>query len=211
MLTGVDIRALSLSRGDRRLFTALSASLSAGEAVALTGANGAGKTSLLRVVAGFIRPDGGRVVFRDADGEVEPETACRRGLHLLGHQEGLKPQRTARQELAFQVEWMGGTADRLAAAVARLKLAPLLDLETRKLSAGQRRRLSLARLAAAPRPLWLLDEPLAPLDEVWRAGAAELMGEHLAGGGMILAAVHDPLPVPARGLDLAGLQAEGGR
>lgn len=211
MLTGVEIRALTLSRGERRLFTGLSAAVSAGEAVALTGANGAGKTSLLRAVAGFIRPEGGGVVFRGAEGEVEPETARRGGLHLLGHHEGLKPQRTVRQELAFQAAWMGGTADRLADAVARLKLTPLLDLETRKLSAGQRRRLSLARLAAAPRPLWLLDEPLAPLDEVWRRGAAELMGEHLAAGGMILAAVHDPLPVPSRHLDLAGLSAEGGR
>ena len=89
--------------------------------------------------------------------------------------------------------------------MTRLSLTPLLDLETRKLSAGQTRRLSLARLVAAPRALWLLDEPLAPLDERWRAVAAELMAAHLATGGMILAAVHDPLPVPARNLDLGGL------
>src|SRR5690606_24986627 len=131
------------------------------------------------------------------------ETARRSALHLLGHHEGLKPQRTARQELGFQIEWLGGSAEAMDAAVARLKLAPLLDLETRKLSAGQRRRLSLARLVAAPRALGLLDEPLAPLDEVWRSVAAELMAEHLAGGGMVLAAVHDPLPVAARSLDLA--------
>lgn len=204
VLIGVDIRSLSLSRGERRLFSGLSAGLSAGEAVALTGANGAGKTSLLRAVAGFIRPDAGTIAFRGADGEIEAETARRAALHLLGHHEGLKPQRTAGQELGFQVEWLGGAANGLAAAVARLKLAPLLDLETRKLSAGQRRRLSLARLVAAPRALWLLDEPLAPLDEAWRGVAAELMAEHLAGGGMILAAVHDPLPVPARPLDLGG-------
>lgn len=209
MLIRIEIEALSLSRGERRLFADLSLALSAGEAVALTGANGAGKTSLLRAVAGFIRPDAGRVAFHGPDGEIEAETARREALHLLGHHEGLKPQRAAGQELGFQVEWLGGSADALDAAVARLKLAPLLDLETRKLSAGQRRRLSLARLAAAPRALWLLDEPLAPLDAVWRGVAAELMAEHLAGGGMILAAVHDPLPVPARPLDLA--PAPGGR
>jgi heme exporter protein A len=135
---------------------------------------------------------------------MEAETARRSALHLLGHHEGLKPQRTARQELGFQVEWLGGSAAAMDAAVERLRLAPLLDLETRKLSAGQRRRLSLARLVAAPRALWLLDEPLAPLDEAWRGVAAELMAEHMAGGGMILAAVHDPLPVPARPLDLGG-------
>ncbi len=204
MLIRLDIQGLSLSRGERRLFSDLSFALSAGEAAALTGATGAGETSLLRAVAGFIRPDAGAVVFHDADGAVEAETARRSALHLLGHHEGLKPQRTARQELGFQVEWLGGSAAAMDAAVERLKLAPLMDLETRKLSAGQRRRLSLARLVAAPRALWLLDEPLAPLDEAWRGVAAELMAEHLAGGGMILAAVHDPLPVPARPLDLGG-------
>lgn len=202
MLTRLEIEGLTLSRGERRLFAGLSFALAAGEAAALTGANGAGKTSLLRAVAGYIRPDAGAVVFHGATGRVEAETARRSALHLLGHHEGLKPQRTARQELGFQVEWLGGSTAALDAAVARLKLSPLLDLETRKLSAGQRRRLSLARLVAAPRALWLLDEPLAPLDEAWRSVAAELMAEHLAGGGMILAAVHDPLPVPARSLDL---------
>lgn len=206
VLTRLEIEGLTLSRGERRLFAGLSFALAAGEAAALTGANGAGKTSLLRAVAGYIRPDAGAVVFHGATGRVEAETARRSALHLLGHHEGLKPQRTARQELGFQVEWLGGSTAALDAAVARLKLSPLLDLETRKLSAGQRRRLSLARLVAAPRALWLLDEPLAPLDEAWRSVAAELMAEHLAGGGMILAAVHDPLPVPARSLDLGGVQ-----
>ncbi|WP_427790390.1 heme ABC exporter ATP-binding protein CcmA [Brevundimonas diminuta] len=206
MLTRLEIAALSLSRGERRLFSGLSFALSAGEAAALTGANGAGKTSLLRAVAGFIRPDAGTIVFRGADGAMEAETARRSALHLLGHHEGLKPQRTARQELGFQVEWLSGSTATMDAAVAQLKLAPLLDLETRKLSAGQRRRLSLARLVAAPRALWLLDEPLAPLDETWRSVAAELMAEHLAGGGMILAAVHDPLPVPARPLNLGDVR-----
>lgn len=213
MLKTVDIQSLSLSRGERLLFQGLSLRLSAGEAVALTGANGAGKTSLLRAVAGFIRPDAGTITFSGGpnagpglDGEtLEPETARREGVHLLGHLEGLKPTRTARQEFDFQTAWLGGTGAAREAAVARLSLTPLLDLETRKLSAGQKRRLSLARLIAAPRALWLLDEPLAPLDERWRAFAAELMAAHLATGGMILAAVHDPLPVPARSLDLGGL------
>lgn len=206
MLTTLDIEALSLSRGERVLFRGLSLRLSAGEAVALTGANGAGKTSLLRAVAGFIRPDEGAITFGGADGEVlDSEAARRDGVHLLGHLEGLKPTRTARQEFDFQTDWLGGSEAAREAAITRLTLAPLLDLETRKLSAGQKRRLSLARLVAAPRALWLLDEPLAPLDERWRAVAAELMAAHLASGGMILAAVHDPLPVPARNLDLGGL------
>ena len=206
MLKTVDIKALSLSRGERILFRGLSLRLSAGEAVALTGANGAGKTSLLRAVAGFIRPDSGAITFCGADGEaLDSEAARQGGVHLLGHLEGLKPTRTARKEFDFQTAWLGGDEAAREAAVTRLSLAPLLDLETRKLSAGQKRRLSLARLIAAPRALWLLDEPLAPLDERWRAVAAELMAAHLASGGMILAAVHDPLPVPARNLDLGGL------
>ena len=206
MLTTLDIEALSLSRGERVLFRGLSLRLSAGEAVALTGANGAGKTSLLRAVAGFIRPDEGAITFGGADGKaLDSEAARRDGVHLLGHLEGLKPTRTARQEFDFQTDWLGGSEAAREAAITRLTLAPLLDLETRKLSAGQKRRLSLARLVAAPRALWLLDEPLAPLDERWRAVAAELMAAHLASGGMILAAVHDPLPVPARNLDLGGL------
>ena len=206
MMKAVDIQSLSLSRGERGLFRDLSLRLSAGEAVALTGANGAGKTSLLRAVAGFIRPDAGTITFGGADGEaLDPETARRDGLHLLGHLEGLKPTRTARQEFDFQTAWLGGDAAARQTAIARLALAPLLDLETRKLSAGQKRRLSLARLIAAPRALWLLGGPLAPLGARWRDVAAQLMAEHLASGGMILAAVHDPLPVPARPLDLGDL------
>ena len=202
-LARLSITGLTLSRGERTLFRDLSLDLNAGQALALTGANGAGKTSLLRAVAGFIRPDAGTVRFLgDADAEIEPETARARHIHLLGHLEGLKGARTACDELTFQTAWCGGTdIDR---AVATLGLAPLLDLETRKLSAGQRRRLSLARLIAAPRALWLLDEPLAPLDAHWRAAATDLMRDHLAGGGLIVAAVHDPLDLPCRTLDVGG-------
>lgn len=195
---GVD--DLAVSRGERVLFRGLSFQVAAGEAVALTGANGAGKTSLLRAIAGFIRPDAGTVAF----GDQAPDAARRGGLHLLGHLEGLKGARTAGDELAFQARWLGGDAAGIARAVEALRLAPLLDLPVRILSAGQRRRLALARLVAAPRPLWLLDEPLAPLDAHWRAALGDLMRAHLDGGGLILAAVHDPLPVAARPVALGG-------
>lgn len=204
-LTGLALTGLALSRGERGLFRDLSLTAAAGEAVALTGANGAGKTSLLRAVAGFIRPDAGEIAFKGRDGApLDADEARRGGLHALGHLEGLKGARTARQELAFQVGWLGGAEAGLEGAVSRFGLEPLLDIETRKLSAGQRRRLSLARLVACPRPLWLLDEPLAPLDARWRAVAGDVMAAHLAGGGLVLAAVHDPLPVAARTLDLGG-------
>ncbi len=196
MITTLSIEALALTRGERPLFAGFDLTLRAGEAVALTGANGAGKTSLLRAVAGLLPPAAGTVRFLGGGGELEAEVARATGLHLLGHHDGLKTARTAAEELSFWSVWLGGGD--MAAAIERLDLAPLLALEVRKLSAGQRRRLSLARLLAAPRPLWLLDEPLAPLDAGRRTRFGEVMQAHLDGGGMILAAVHDPLPIPAR-------------
>lgn len=191
------VSSLTLSRGERVLFRGLSFGVAAGEAVALTGANGAGKTSLLRAVGGFIRPDAGAILIEGS----EPAEARPR-LHWLGHQDGLKGARTAGSELRFQAAWLGAAPGAVAVAVDRLRLKPLLDLEVRKLSAGQRRRLAMARLIAAPRPLWLLDEPLSPLDGEWRRVAGDLIAEHLATGGAVIAAVHDPLPVAARPLDL---------
>jgi heme exporter protein A len=180
------------------LFRDLSFHIAPGEAVALTGANGAGKTTLLRTLAGFIRPDAGTVTFAD----IDPAEARAHRIHWLGHLDGLKTGRRAGEELEFQARWSGAEADGIAAAIAGLALEPLLDLEVRKLSAGQRRRLAFARLIAAPRPLWLLDEPFAPLDARWRAALGLMMQAHLDSGGAILAAVHDPLPVAARALDI---------
>ena len=194
----ISVRDLALARGERRLFSGLTFEVTAGEAVALSGSNGAGKTSLLRAIAGLIRPDSGEIGF----GEFEADEARARHLHLLGHQDGLKGARTGGEELGFWTSWLGGTAAGLARAVEGLALSPLLPLDVRRLSAGQRRRLALARLVAAPRPIWLLDEPFAPLDAARRAQFGALMTEHLAGGGAILAAVHDPLPIPSRTVEI---------
>ncbi len=203
MIAALNIESLTVSRGARRLFAGLSLGLAAGEAVMLAGPNGAGKTSLLRAIAGLLRPDSGQTAFRDAQGAaIEPEDARAGGLHLAGHQDGLKTQRTAGEELEFWTAWLGGDSAGRAAAVNAFDLKPLLPLDVRRLSAGQRRRLALARLKAAPRPLWLLDEPLAPLDARWRAAFGGEMRAHLAGGGLILAAAHDPLPVPCRTVEL---------
>lgn len=212
----ISVSALTVSRGERVLFRDLSFDLASGEALALTGANGAGKTTLLRTLAGFVRPDAGTVAFSGenstgnstTDSEDKTETAGKRvtdlgaWIHWLGHLDGLKGARRAREELVFQARWAGADADGIAAAVDVLALEPLLDLEVRRLSAGQRRRLAFARLIAAPRPLWLLDEPFAPLDARWRGAIGLLMQAHLDKGGGILAAVHDPLPVAARTLDI---------
>ena len=173
--------------------------------MALTGAKGAGKTSLLRAIAGFIRPEAGTIVFRETDDEpIEADLARAHQVHLLGHLDGLKGQQTARDELMFQSQWLGHSHHGIEEAIDTLGLKPLLDLEVRKLSAGQRRRLALARLIGSPRALWLLDEPLSPLDARWREAVGTMMARHLAGGGLILAAVHDPLPIPTRSLDLGG-------
>ena len=198
MIAALSVADLSLARGGRPLFAGLSFRLAAGEAAVLSGPNGAGKTSLLRAVAGLLRPAAGDVGFEAPDGPLEAEGARERHLHLLGHHDGLKTGRTAAEELNFWTRWMGGTDAARAHAVEAFELAPLLPLEVRRLSAGQRRRLSLSRLLAAPRALWLLDEPLAPLDAARRAAFGHVLRRHLDGGGLLLAAAHDPLPVLAR-------------
>ena len=203
MIVSLEIEGLTVARGDRRLFEGFGLSLTSGEAVALVGRNGAGKTSLLRTIGGLIRPSAGSIAFHGAAGRLPDEDARSRDLHLVGHQDGLKAGRTAWEELIFQVRWTGGSLASAEAACERLDLRRLLNLEVRKLSAGQRRRLALARLIASPRRLWLLDEPLAPLDAERRAVFGALMREHLEAGGLILAAVHDALPIAARVAELA--------
>ncbi|MDO9222611.1 MAG: heme ABC exporter ATP-binding protein CcmA [Caulobacter sp.] len=199
MISRVLVEDLAIRRGERLLFQHLGFTVGPGEAVALTGRNGAGKTSLLRAVAGLLRPAAGTIRF---EGVADAEEARTRDLHLIGHHDGLKGGRTAREELAFAARWTGGDDAGLVRAAETLDLGRLLDLEVRKLSAGQRRRVGLARLVAAPRTLWLLDEPLAPLDSIWRERIGTLLADHLAGGGMLLAAVHDPLPVPSRAVEI---------
>jgi heme exporter protein A len=199
VITGLALEDLSVERGGRALFHGLTAAIAAGEALAVTGANGAGKTSLLRAIAGLLAPAAGRVRF---GGVADADEARRAGLHLIGHQDGLKGARTAGEELFFQARWCGGTDQGALDAAERLGLTRQLGLETRRLSAGQKRRLALARLLAAPRPLWLLDEPLAPLDASARALMGEVLAAHLARGGLVVAAAHDPLPIAARTLEV---------
>lgn len=198
MIKNLTLDSLAVRRGGRLLFEGLDLSLLQGEAAALTGRNGAGKTSLLRAIAGLVAVESGAVGF----GGLDPAEARASFVHFVSHQDGLKPARTAGEELDFWTRWLGGSEAAARDAAEVLELAPLLDLEVRRLSAGQRRRLALSRLVAAPRPLWLLDEPMSPLDAGWRARFGQLMAAHLAGGGLIVAAVHDPLPVAARAVEI---------
>jgi heme exporter protein A len=179
-------------RGGREVFSGLGFRVCAGEALVLTGPNGAGKSSLLRLIAGLLRPAAGRIALT---GEAELSVAEQ--AHYLGHQDALKPSLTVRENLRFWADFLGGGSAGLTSALAAVGLDDLADLPAGYLSAGQRRRLSLARLLASPRPLWLLDEPTAALDTTAQGRLAELMREHLGGRGLIVAATHGPLGLDA--------------
>jgi heme exporter protein A len=180
---------LVCQRGDREVFRGLGFAVAAGEALVVTGRNGAGKSSLLRMVAGLIRLAGGRLALAGGDPELTiPEQA-----HYLGHHDALKPALTVAENLDFWTRYLAGRTETLAEALQTVGLAALRDLPAGYLSAGQQRRLSMARLITVPRPIWLLDEPTAALDVAAQSRLAELMQAHLAGGGMILAATHGPL------------------
>src|SRR4051794_27817827 len=189
---------LGCVRGSRTVFSNINLELSAGGALALVGANGSGKSSLLRLIAGLLRPSAGRIELEGGDDErTLPEQA-----HYQGHLDAFKPSLTVRENLDFWTRYLGGQTVAPKELLAAVGLGGLADLPAAYLSAGQRRRLSLARLLAVPRPVWLLDEPTSALDAAGQARLAELMRQHLGTGGMILAATHGPLGIEARELRL---------
>lgn len=192
------VKGLSLKKGYNLLIHNMNFEAISGEAVSLTGENGVGKTTLLRTLAGFLTPHTGTISAYENDVQIGPEILHGRMSHFLSHHDALSPSRTVAQELKFQADFLGGKVS----GTEQLNLSPLLDLETRYLSAGQKRRLSFARLLMVKRPLWLLDEPMAPLDVGHRALISGIMQKHLSDGGMIIAAVHDPLPFETRNLKL---------
>lgn len=188
--------ALALARGGRVLFDALSFAAEPGAYIEIRGANGAGKTSLLRVLAGFLKPRAGRVLIEPAE---EPALA----LHFVGHRNALKSGADARAHLRYWAALFGGAGD--DEALARFGLSAVADLPARALSQGEARRLALARLLAAPRPIWLLDEPAAALDGEGRAALVDLIASHREQGGLAIAAVHEPLgPAPSATISLGG-------
>lgn len=185
-------RELACWRAERLVFAGLSFEVSPGDALLLTGANGAGKSSLLRVLAGLIPAAEGSLTWEGADCLADlPAHGAR--LRYLGHQDALKPALTARENLQFFAQLWGGE---VTTALAALDLTALADLPARVLSSGQKRRLALARLALAPARLWLLDEPSVGLDAASVARLGPLFAAHRAAGGMVLAATHLPLPLP---------------
>jgi len=190
-LSGHDLACI---RGGRRVFCGVGFSIAAGGALILTGPNGAGKSSLLRLIAGLIHPAEGRVALEGGD----PELSVGEQAHYVGHVDPLKPALTVTENLTFWARFLNGAraldeAVLVGRGLETVGLADLARLPAGYLSAGQRRRLSIARLLAVPRPIWLLDEAAAALDQAAQARLVELMRVHLAGGGLILAATHAPL------------------
>lgn len=193
-------RGLKCVRGGREVFSGLDFESVSGEALAVVGRNGSGKTSLLRLIAGLLHPEGGSIELAGGDTELTlPEQA-----HYLGHRDALKPALSVMENLSFWRDFLGGEAGDAAAGIARVGLSHAADLPAAFLSAGQRRRLSIARLLSVRRPIWLLDEPTTALDVAGQAVFAGLMREHLAGGGMIIAATHAPLGIEAKELRIGG-------
>jgi heme exporter protein A len=184
---------LACRRGGRHVFADVSFSNGSGEVLAIRGRNGAGKSSLLRMVVGLVRIAHGRLALEGGD----PELTIGEQAHYLGHQDAFKPSLSVRENLQFWADFLGGGATDLREPLAAVGLDPLADLPAAYLSAGQRRRLSIARLIAVKRPIWLLDEPVNALDAAAQESLTAFMRAHLAGGGLILAATHGPIGLPA--------------
>ncbi len=191
------VSKLACIRGQRVLFRDLSFRVEPGQALSLEGPNGAGKTSLLRMIAGFIAPAAGTIALGKVE---EPEERGRR-IGWLGHHDAAKPQLSPREVLAFFARLYRSDAD-IVAALGDVGLASLADLPCQYLSAGQKKRLALARLKLSRRPLWLLDEPLAALDADGKGRAAGLVRTHCLAGGIAIAATHEPLGIACERLML---------
>lgn len=195
---------LACERGGRVVFDHLDFEVGGGEALIVTGRNGAGKSSLLRQIAGLVDIADGRIVLDGGN----PESSLPEQAHYVGHLDALKAAMSVRETAEFWATYLGG--GRIDEALQQLDLADLADLPVAYLSAGQRRRLALSRLVLAPRPVWLLDEPTVALDRASIARLVALMEAHLAAGGIIVAATHQDMGLAtARSLVLGPAQDAG--
>jgi heme exporter protein A len=201
---------LACRRGERLVFAGASFRVPAGGALLLTGANGTGKSSLLRLVAGLLTPAAGRLLWGTTP-VAEDLAGHRSQLNYIGHQDALKAAVTPREMLVFWAALRGRRLPRAAPvldqALAAFALDAVADWPCRWLSAGQRRRVSLARLLAAPAPLWLLDEPMTALDAPSQARLLEAIAAHRVAGGMAIIASHAPMLEASATLALDDLAA----
>lgn len=209
---------LTLERGGRKVANGVSFSLDGGTALLLTGPNGSGKSTLLRALAGYLRPASGTVRWVGEKGENEENcefSEVSEVCHFVGHLDGIKTHLTAAENLSFWAKYLAGPADagrsvaeRVDEALERFALSALAEIPAGYLSAGQKRRLALARLAVAFRPLWLLDEPTVSLDT---ASAGVLIGAinaHLKDGGLAVVATHIPMELtPVQAIQLGRAEA----
>ena len=180
---------LSIERGGRTVFEGLSFRMASGQALLVTGPNGAGKTTLLRTIAGFLSPIAGRVTLSGGNRDM---TVAEQS-HFVGHLNAVKANLSAAENSAFWAGFLGGSVGLVDRALALFGLAALADIPAGFLSAGQRRRLALARLLVVPRPLWLLDEPTAALDAEATTTLVESIDAHVEEGGLAVVATHLPL------------------
>ena len=197
---------LTCVRGGRQVFSGVDFTVGAGEALLVMGPNGAGKSSLLRLVAGLLRPQQGRLKLEGGDLEL----TIAEQAHYLGHQDALKPSLSARENLGFWTALLGGEAAKSGHALSAVGLDELAHLPAIYLSAGQRRRLAIARLIAVERPIWLLDEPTSVLDVAAQAMLADLIRAHVAGRGLVLVASHGPIGLNGAKQLRLGQQADQG-
>jgi heme exporter protein A len=197
-LSGRGVRCV---RSGREVFSGLDFEAASGEALAVTGPNGSGKTSLLRLIAGLLTVADGSIDLTGGDKELTlPEQA-----HYLGHRDALKPALSVAENLSFWRDFLGGEAFDGRESLAAVGLDHAAQLPAAFLSAGQRRRLSIARLLAVRRPVWLLDEPTSALDAAGQSLFVALMADHLTRGGLIVAATHAPLGITTKELRMGSV------
>lgn len=183
--------SLAAFRGERMIFRHVNFELGPGQALILHGPNGSGKTTLLRVIAGLLGTFAGRMRLLDKAGTALTDEKRDQSLHFVGHQDAIRSQLRVIETLQFHAALLGAPATAIDTAIAAWDLGALVDLSGGMLSAGQRRRVSLARLSLKRRPLWLLDEPLVALDTPARARLNDLCTKHTLQGGLIVAATHE--------------------